>query len=132
VSKLVENYAPQDKVMQLTGLMHDASEAYLGDVSTPLKTVLPEYRKLEEKFQEVIRRRFGLYDIGIVKVFDSMALEFESKTLMGPRHPIWDGYKPEYPKDFDLDYTLTEIKPMSAIDVELEFLTRFNTLWRQQ
>lgn len=44
----------------LWGLLHDASEAYLGDVATPLKTLLPGYRELEEHVQRTIGRVFGL------------------------------------------------------------------------
>jgi len=43
------------------GLMHDAAEAYVGDVPTPLKRLLPEYANIEKRVQEVIAQRFGLY-----------------------------------------------------------------------
>jgi len=44
----------------LWGLLHDASEAYLGDVARPLKHMLPQYRTLEEHVQRQIAKRFGL------------------------------------------------------------------------
>lgn len=44
----------------LYALLHDASEAYMRDIATPLKTLLPEYRKIEEKVQGAIFQRFGL------------------------------------------------------------------------
>lgn len=54
VSRLVpEKYA-------LEGLMHDASEAYCGDVASPLKALFPTYRKVEESVQEAIAVYFGL------------------------------------------------------------------------
>lgn len=54
VSRLVEpKYA-------LEGLMHDASEAYCGDVASPLKRLLPGYSKIEEGVQEAIAMYFGL------------------------------------------------------------------------
>lgn len=42
------------------GLMHDASEAYLGDVARPLKILLPSYKQLETHVQQVIAQVFGL------------------------------------------------------------------------
>jgi 5'-deoxynucleotidase YfbR-like HD superfamily hydrolase len=37
----------------LAGLLHDAAEAYLGDVPTPLKRRLPEFKKAEQRAQAV-------------------------------------------------------------------------------
>lgn len=44
----------------LCALMHDATEAYLGDVSRPLKTLLPAYADLEAAMWAVIAQKFGL------------------------------------------------------------------------
>jgi hypothetical protein len=41
-------------------LLHDASEAYLGDIATPLKAMMPEFRRVEEVNQAAIRAAFGL------------------------------------------------------------------------
>lgn len=59
-SVLVSRIVP-DK-LALAGLLHDASEAYLGDVSSPLKKLLPEYKRIEERVQQAIARSFGLGD----------------------------------------------------------------------
>jgi hypothetical protein len=42
-------------------LLHDASEAYLGDVSAPLKAMLPDYRAIEHNVEQSIWAKFGLY-----------------------------------------------------------------------
>ena len=45
----------------LAGLLHDASEAYLGDVTSPLKRLIgPRYGELEDLFQEAVIQAFGL------------------------------------------------------------------------
>ena len=47
----------------LAGLLHDAAEAFIGDVSKPLKDVLGDggrYRKLERKAEAAIARTFGI------------------------------------------------------------------------
>jgi hypothetical protein len=40
--------------LQLACLLHDASEAYLSDVTRPVKQELPQYRLIEEPLQDAI------------------------------------------------------------------------------
>jgi hypothetical protein len=47
---------------QLVGLLHDAAEAYVGDVSSPLKALLPDYRRIEEKVWKRVVETFKLLD----------------------------------------------------------------------
>lgn len=41
-------------------LLHDASEAYIGDLPTPLKRLLPDFSVIEKRLQSVIEDSFGL------------------------------------------------------------------------
>lgn len=41
-------------------LLHDGSEAFFGDMTTELKKVLPEYRRLEKQAQACVNEAFGL------------------------------------------------------------------------
>lgn len=72
----------------LWGLLHDASEAYLGDVATPLKNLLPGYRELEEHVQRTIARVFGLAwpMPPVVKHADLRALMAEKRDLIPGNH----------------------------------------------
>jgi hypothetical protein len=45
---------------QLEALMHDAAEAYLGDLSSPAKRLCPGYVALEKRIQAAIEYQFGL------------------------------------------------------------------------
>lgn len=56
-SVLVSRIVPER--LALAGLFHDSSEAYLGDVSSPLKKLLPEYKAIEERVQQAIATYFG-------------------------------------------------------------------------
>lgn len=55
---LLRNGASQ--MIQLQGLMHDAAEAYLGDVPTPIKRKLPEYMAMEILVTDAIFQKFGI------------------------------------------------------------------------
>lgn len=75
-SLLVSRFVPVE--FALDGLLHDASEAYLGDVASPLKSLLPEYKVLEARWTRVIEAKFGLREMPApVKRADALALEAE-------------------------------------------------------
>lgn len=57
-SLLVSESLP--KAYRLQGLLHDATEAYLGDVVSPLKAMLPEYRRIEGQVMQAICNRFKI------------------------------------------------------------------------
>lgn len=71
----------------LVALLHDATEAYLGDVVAPLKALLPHYVKLERKWWLAIAKRFNLpTEIPPeVKAADQEVCRAELRDLMG--HP---------------------------------------------
>ena len=48
-----------DPEHQLAALLHDASEAYLVDIPTPVKIMMPQYREWEYKLMRVIAEKFG-------------------------------------------------------------------------
>ena len=46
--------------LRLEGLLHDAAEAYIGDMVGPLKQVMPEYKAVETRISAVVAEVFGL------------------------------------------------------------------------
>jgi len=65
-------------------LLHDSSEAFLGDMITPLKARDPEYRKIESVLEGNILESFGLDREGrkrIIKKADKALMVIESVAL---------------------------------------------------
>ena len=81
-SVLVAGLAPKE--LKKEALLHDAAEAYLGDVIKPLKIIIgEEYELLEYAFQKEINQKFGLdiHKLQVIKEYDMQALELEHKAL---------------------------------------------------
>lgn len=57
-SVLVSHLVPEEYA--LFGLLHDAGEAYVGDVLSPLKAVIPEFGVIEARVMAAIAERFAL------------------------------------------------------------------------
>lgn len=75
-------------------LLHDAAEAYLGDVIKPLKNMLgAAYEELEFEFMKVIIRKFKLDTDRLweVKQYDKEALQIEHEAFIMGRHDKWFG-----------------------------------------
>ena len=90
--------------VQLGCLLHDASEAYLSDVTRPVKAELPQYKLIEEPLQETIWRKFLGSDLTEeenrqVFAIDDDLLDHEFFRLMGVA--LWEplpklASEPEY------------------------------------
>jgi 5'-deoxynucleotidase YfbR-like HD superfamily hydrolase len=82
-----------DPVDALWGLLHDASEAYIGDVVRPIKRLaaFDAYRDVETDLMACVCERFGLPYIEpeSVKRADLLLLTTESRDLRSPLVSGW-------------------------------------------
>ena len=117
-SVLVSSIVPPE--FALEGLLHDASEAFVGDVALPLKQLLPDYKAIEERIQADISERYGLRFPfpPEVKHADLVALATERRDLM-PNEDTWAIIEDIEP----LKYGPQPLHPTSA---KLMFLDRFD------
>lgn len=69
--------------LELEGLVHDAHEFAVGDVSSPLKAMLPDYRRIEAKNASAVRAYFGVPPgtSHVVKRADAMATHDEGRVF---------------------------------------------------
>jgi uncharacterized protein len=79
---LLSKRVPQEYAFE--ALMHDATESVLGDVSAPLKALLPSYHLIEGWSDVVVRKKYGLPTTmsPIVKQFDNDRVD-EMNALFG-------------------------------------------------
>ncbi len=123
--------------LELEGLLHDAVEAYTGDLTSPCKAALRAIavtngashdviKDLEEPIQEVIAQVFGLrHPIPLeVQRADHELLALERRWVLHPSTGVdWSSHMVP-PKKLDA-YGLPPLEPTQARDA---FLARFNAL----
>lgn len=79
--------------LRLTGLLHDAAEAYLADIPRPVKPLLAGFKEIEERIERVIAEVFGLLPPpwpDAVKAADTAILHDETRALMGEAPAPWN------------------------------------------
>lgn len=111
------------KRVQLGCLLHDASEAYLSDVTRPIKAQLPKYLEVEEKLQNAIFDKWITPSLTtderkLVFEIDDAVLYHEFLNLMEEK--TCD----EEPRIVaDLEYDFCDFS-----EVESKFISKFNLL----
>lgn len=122
-SVLVSYIVPKD--LALEGLLHDAQEAYLSDISSPLKSELNQYKELEKWVEMAIYEKYHLpFPLPKeVKEADLVALCTEQRDLMNGCGDTWtmlEGVIPLY-------NSITPLPPKQAKEL---FLERYKELAR--
>lgn len=121
-SVLVSRVVPPEQAM--VGLLHDATEAYVGDVIRPLKPALADYKEIELGVWEAIAVRFGVTAemSPEIKAADNAVLLAEQRQLMKPAPAPWCIEGEPAP------VVILGLSPQSAREL---FLTRFAELAAQ-
>ncbi len=113
---------------RLAGLLHDAHEAYIGDISRPLKAAIKEHTLaldvIEKRIQSVIHEAFDL-TVGpsaalLINEIDNRVLATEACTIM----EICDFSESGWMVDGE-PYDLMEIRHMTSHMAKRQFLETF-------
>lgn len=120
-SVLVSHNLPVEH--RLTGLLHDAPEAYIVDIPRPLKHsgMVEGYKTIEDRVWAAIAERFSLSEDmdPSVKQADVRALFTEQRDLMGRPPKPWKDMVIPYPEI---------IVPLPPKDAKAQFLIRYYQL----
>lgn len=110
-----------DRKVALWGLLHDGAEAYICDVPTPLKNLLPEYRAIEKMVQRVVNEAYGLTGEAPpdVAAADLRILMDEREALLGITPQPWC---------LDARPLGVSIRPWEPWGTKLRFLHRLEKL----
>lgn len=114
-SVIVSSILPPE--LKLAGLLHDAAEAYLGDIVQPLKELLPEFAQIESRFAKVIGDRFNV-DLNhneAIKKADLVALATERRDLMPMEIVEWESL-------VGINPLIGSINPLSPEKAKAEFI----------
>lgn len=108
--------------LRMQGLMHDAAEAYVGDVSSPLKRRLPDYKAIEHRVEAALNAQFGL-----PFPLHPDVKQADLRMLMAERHEFLprddDSHWP-----FDVEPVPFRIGPMDWQKAKSFFLAEFSAI----
>lgn len=83
-TELAQSFRINDLKTLFAILLHDAAEAYIGDMVKPLKVMMPQYQEAETRIEKAIEQKFDIrfadYE-PVIKRFDRAMLKAE-KTFM--------------------------------------------------
>lgn len=128
-----------DRVLR-AALLHDASEAYLSDISRPIKqhsSLGAIYREVEEGLMQAISKRFG-FDWpanSVIAEADNALLFAEVRDLMPSRRNVREAMGiPEGEEDDLLQYEAESpyretISPWSPTEAQYRFLRQFHSIY---
>ena len=123
---ILEKY-PDRPVLALAFLLHDASEAYLGDVSAPLKKFIGNiYTDLENRVSAKIFKYFGIdYELANNNIIASVDLSMcitERDVLMDKRIRWSDAYENAQRLPVNFNFWLPH-------EIQWEYLLEFSNLF---
>lgn len=111
-----------DRELARIFLMHDAPEAYIGDMVRPLKRAIPQFGVIEQGIWEAMAARYSLPQFlpDEVKYIDNVMCATEKRDLM-PHSGLWSNMPPAEP-----EIIINPQAPKSALQ---SFLRRFVDLF---
>jgi hypothetical protein len=106
--------------IQLAGLHHDDSEAFISDIPRPAKLMLRDYVKLEARVMRAVTQRLGLDHLDFhapeVKAADNWMLAQEAGEILPSqcKGPLWEIWHPIMGATWDGQQRGLGVSPVEA------------------
>lgn len=78
---IVASCAPRE--IALAALLHDAAEAYTGDMVSPLKRMCPDFKRVEKVIEALVCEKFG------VDIHDARIKELDMRILINEKRDLF-------------------------------------------
>ncbi len=112
----------------LWALLHDATEAYVGDMVRPLKHHLPEYQAAEARVWAAIALRFGLRELdALPPAMPAEVKEADNRILLDERAALLTAPPAAWQQD-DLEPLGVDVRGVSPEIAEWRYKTRLTEL----
>lgn len=123
-SVLCAKYIEGNNNTKLAALLHDATEAYIGDMIRPIKFYMQDFKEIEHKIEKVIMKKFGVvFDKQTqaeVKTIDNLMCSAEKRDLH-PTKTYW--FNMPDPS------SIPKIEPWGHSYAKGQFMRMFNELY---
>jgi 5'-deoxynucleotidase YfbR-like HD superfamily hydrolase len=104
--------------------LHDAAEAYIGDMVKPLKVTMPQYGEAEQRIEAAIQAAFGVDFskwMDVIKRFDRAMLKAEKVTMWPEDTENWAGFS-------EIEDRVVKFQFWEPSQAEMQFLAMARTL----
>lgn len=104
--------------------LHDAAEAYIGDMVKPLKVLMSQYGEAERRIEAAIEAAFGV-DFArwesVIKRFDRAMLKAEKVAMWPEDLETWEGFS-------EIETYVVNLQLWGPSEAEMQFLAMARTL----
>lgn len=132
-ARMAALFYPEAKLLPARFLIHDNPEAFIGDVSSPLKALLPQYKVIEAVHDLAVEGAYDLLFVG-----DALVKEVDNRMWLTEREMVYMHCDADISEDtaqldlepFELTLTqfLDNFSPWACDYAEEQYLIEFRRL----
>lgn len=98
-----------DKGLAICALLHDAAEAYLPDITAPIKPLFKEFKGCEDKMLAVIFEALGVTTT--CELYENIIKDADNRICLNERGAVMPNHKPE------IQWPVDNLNPLDGIEI---------------